>query len=386
MTDFHDITRRSRRIRLTVIAGTWVALSLLLFAFAHFYLVVSLPEATASDSYAPFYNLLGFTAGSILLSLTFGYAMVYHLPRRTKRRSFSYGIVFNTLVMLGVYVAIVVLVTTVLSLIAIRSAGEGEVIPSVIGVLTNPASIIAMLMWALMIGGTQFVLQVSDKFGQGVLWDFVRGRYFKPRQVERIFMFLDLSSSTTIAERLGHVRYFEFLAEFIADVTEPIIEHGGVIYQYVGDEVVVSWPLLDRRANARCLSCFFASRAHIHELGSRYQAKFGIAPDFKAGLHAGAVTAGEVGIVRKEIVFSGDVLNTTARIRAECNTHGVSLLLSGSLLEHIDLGDRFEATTLGTVQLRGREQSVDLITVRPAGQSARTRAISQKPDVPKGSM
>ncbi|MGR3301112.1 MAG: hypothetical protein ACUZ8I_01275 [Candidatus Scalindua sp.] len=52
-------------------------------------------------------------------------------------------------------------------------------------------------------------------------------------------MFLDLKSSTTIAEEIGHRRYFEFISDFIADVTTPILNNHGEIYQYVGDEIVI---------------------------------------------------------------------------------------------------------------------------------------------------
>jgi len=72
--------------------------------------------------------------------------------------------------------------------------------------LSTPSFIAAMLVWALMVGTTQFMLQVSDKFGPGNLWRFIRGRYYQPRQEERIFMFLDLKSATTIAEKIGDER------------------------------------------------------------------------------------------------------------------------------------------------------------------------------------
>lgn len=82
--------------------------------------------------------------------------------------------------------------------------------------------------------------------------------YRKPfSEVERIFMFLDIRSSTTIAEELGHVQYFALLNDFFRDIAEPISKNKGHIYQYVGDEVVVSWPLDDGLNNANCLKCFF---------------------------------------------------------------------------------------------------------------------------------
>lgn len=179
-------------------------------------------------------------------------------------------------------------------------------------------------------------------------------------------MFLDLASSTSIAEELGHVRYFEFISEFVADITEPVVEHGGQIYQYVGDEVVVSWPMLTPRENARCVACFFSCQRHLDSLAEHYLTRFGATADFRAGIHGGLVTAGEIGIVRKEIVFSGDVLSTTARIQAECKKRKVPLLVSGHLLDRMDLGNRLQSDPLGEVRLRGRDQLVQLFEVTPA--------------------
>ena len=84
------------------------------------------------------------------------------------------------------------------------------------------------------------MLQVSDKFGPGILWKFITGKYYHPRQEERIFMFLDLKSSTTIAEKMNSKKFFELLKEIFSDITEPILNSQGEIYQYVGDEVIIT--------------------------------------------------------------------------------------------------------------------------------------------------
>ncbi|MFP4365353.1 MAG: hypothetical protein ACLFR1_15935 [Spirochaetia bacterium] len=54
-------------------------------------------------------------------------------------------------------------------------------------------------------------------------------------------MFLDLTSSTAIAERIGHVQFLSLLRDFFMDVSEAVIAHGGEIYKYVGDEAIILW-------------------------------------------------------------------------------------------------------------------------------------------------
>ena len=98
---------------------------------------------------------------------------------------------------------------------------------------------------------------------------------------------------------------------------------------------------------------------------SNYRNKFeGIYPEFKAGLHYGHVMAGEVGVVKKDIVFSGDVLNTTARIQAKCNDLGVNLLLSGDMLNKLKWKNKiYQPRQLGNILLKGKRERVVLFGI-----------------------
>jgi adenylate cyclase len=69
----------------------------------------------------------------------------------------------------------------------------------------------------------------------------------------------------------------------------------------------------------------------------KYNATFGIIPGFKAAFHVGKVTTGEIGVIKKEIIFTGDVLNTTARIQGLCNIYNVDIIISHQLMKRLDL-------------------------------------------------
>jgi len=53
-----------------------------------------------------------------------------------------------------------------------------------------------------------------------LFWKIARGKYYKPKSENRIFMFVDLNSSTTLAEKLGNERYHELLKDFFADILQ----------------------------------------------------------------------------------------------------------------------------------------------------------------------
>ena len=221
------------------------------------------------------------------------------------------------------------------------------------------------LFWLIVVLGTLIVLQVNDKYGPGVFLDFLLGKYFHPKREERIFMFMDLRSSTTIAEKLGEQRYFNFLKDIFRHSTASILDAKGEIYQYVGDEIVISWKMHEGVDNANCLNCFFEIQEALKLKASYYRLTYdGIVPEFKAGLHYGYVMAGEIGVVKRDIVFSGDVLNTAARIQQKCNELGVNILLSNYLLDKLKLKNgTYEPKKIGDMELRGKEQKVMLYTL-----------------------
>ena len=237
-----------------------------------------------------------------------------------------------------------------------------EVIAGVQGHMFSNLFWSQVITWSGVILITQFVLAVSDKFGQGVLVQFLLGKYHKPKEETRIFMFLDIKSATAIAEKLKHKKYFEMLNDFFSDVTDPIIFNKGEIYQYVGDEITVSWKLENGIENNNCINCFFEIKDVIKNVNERYIEKYDLVPDFKAGIHIGELITGEVGVVKKEIVFSGDVLNTTSRIQAECNKLNCSLLISEDLLTLLP-ESKYNYEDRGNIQLRGKDEMIRLYSV-----------------------
>lgn len=221
------------------------------------------------------------------------------------------------------------------------------------------------VIWSLVVAVTQLMLQVTSKFGQGVFAAIVRGKYNLPKEEKRVFMFLDLNSSTSIAEKLGNEKYHQLLRDFFSDITNPILENRGNIYQYVGDEVIVSWEYKLGMDNSTCIRCFFDLKQHIQMESGKYLKRYGLVPTFKAGIHCGTVVAGEVGIIKRDITYSGDVLNTTSRIQGLCKQFNQDVIVSADVVSNMDLtAGPFSTQFLGSIKLRGKEHELALNGVR----------------------
>ncbi len=208
-----------------------------------------------------------------------------------------------------------------------------------------------------------FILrQVTLFLGSNNLWSLLRGQFYTPREEERIFMFLDLQSSTEHAERLGHIQYSKMIQDCFNDLG-VVVENEAEIYQYVGDEAVLTWKLQDGLSKQNCLNAYFNFKLQLEKNREYYLRNYNFQPFFKAGLNEGIVTVTEVGKYKKEIAYHGDTINTAARIQGKCNDLKQELLISGNLKDMLGDDAGFTFDGLDTIALRGKEKKVSIYGV-----------------------
>jgi adenylate cyclase len=180
-----------------------------------------------------------------------------------------------------------------------------------------------------------FVFEISQIVGPRNLHNIVLGRYHRPRVEDRCFLFVDIAGSTSLAERLGPAAVQRFLAGVFRLASDPIADYGGEIYQYVGDEMVVTWPVAEARVDARPIACFFAVVAALEEAAPEFEQAFGVVPRLRAALHAGPVISGEIDESKRDIVFHGDVMNTATRLEQATRDLDRRFLVSADALNRL---------------------------------------------------
>ena len=107
-------------------------------------------------------------------------------------------------------------------------------------------------------------------------------------------------------------------------------------------------------------------------LSPAYQRDFWTAVHCRAGLHCGQVVTGEMGSIKKEIVFLGDTVNTAARILEFCRHTGDRVLASATLIDLVELPSGIIRRPLGDLRLRGKETDLVLSAIEknPLDQAA----------------
>ncbi len=208
-----------------------------------------------------------------------------------------------------------------------------------------------------------FGLRLRGLVGGRVLLNFLLGRYYRPQREERVFMFLDLAGSTPLAEKMGDLAVQSLIGQFFFDIALPIAEHRGETHRYIGDEVVVTWPLKEALRDADCVRCVFDIQALVENKAPVYEAEFGTVPEFRIGIHGGSVVASEVGDDKREIVYFGDTINTAARLQSLCKDFSCNVLISRSLLEMMRLPGDVQVEEIGSVEVRGKAERLDVCTM-----------------------
>ena len=232
-------------------------------------------------------------------------------------------------------------------------------------VFSTPDNIFRFLLLVFIISFLfNFVKLASRILGPRVLRNYMLGKYFKPYAEERIFMFIDINSSTALAEKLGPHQYHLLLNDFFKDISPAIANTQGEIYQYVGDEVVVTWSMKDGIKKNNCVRCFFEIERNIARLKPLYEKNYGIRPDFKAGLHGGRVITAEVGQIKSDIVYHGDVVNTCERILSQCHPLNKKILISEYVVRNLNLLPYYEAEFVSAIRLKGIGMEMGLYTIK----------------------
>jgi adenylate cyclase len=216
--------------------------------------------------------------------------------------------------------------------------------------------------WLLIFFLLQLAVEMIKKYSPGIFFDVLMGKYRHPKVEKRIIMFIDLKDSTPIAEKLGTEDYFKFIRQFIEIVSTALIQYHGRIYQYVGDEIVVSW-LYNPKNARRCINALIETRKLLQRNGESFRRLYEITPEFRVGIHIGEVTIGEIGTIKKDIAMSGETMNTTARIRSACSELNQKFIVSKEVIDSLDLKD-WQSQSLGVIDLKGMNSGIELFALK----------------------
>jgi adenylate cyclase len=309
-------------------------------------------------------NLFASLGAGLLIGLLTGLAELYLFQRLFKKMSFLMLFISKMIVYMGSIALIGVTITFIYNIVQheLDVLGSAE---RTLSIFTS-ANFYHLLMLGIYISLLlNFILIIKNKIGHTSFIPIIMGKYHKPKEEDRIFLFLDLRSSTQTAEKLGHKKYSELIQDCFNDLSTLIIKHRGSVYQFVGDEAVITWRSRRRSNFASSVSLFYTYQDLLQSKSHFYNEKYGVIPEFKGALNSGNVMVAEVGgQVKSEIAYHGDVLNTTARLLELCNVYNKNLMCSDQFKKLLtDIPEDVKIEFHEGRILRGKNNSVDVLSI-----------------------
>jgi adenylate cyclase len=207
------------------------------------------------------------------------------------------------------------------------------------------------------------VIGIANIIGGRAFLNFIIGRYHTPIEENRFVLFVDIAGSTGLAERLGAVGIHRFLDRTFRLLTVAVEDYRGEVLNYVGDEVIVTWPERGGGIDCRPPQCFMAMRDELARASGQLEREFGAAPRIRGSLHFGPVIVGEIGDVKRAIVFNGDVMNTAARLEELSRNVDGGFLASRAAMQRFSSAPPFTVRDLGLLPIRGRADGIDVVGI-----------------------
>jgi adenylate cyclase len=355
-----NVLRRYRYRWVFIIALSWTAIDLLLWAIR-----ASVPQADAfADPSQPrSFNYIVLRISIVfVMSLIMGFLLVFKFRTMFRNKPLQINLLFKTLILMACSFFM-----NFFNLFGYFFLIQGRTLwQSLVFYFKLPAEkfwlVHGLPLWLLVFIITQLFIEMSEKYSPGVFADILKGKYIEPKIEKRIVMFMDLKDSTPIAESLGHKNYFLFIREFIHYVSLALLEQDGRIYQYVGDEIVASWLFSEENAE-KAVRAIIEARKALQLHSEHFRRVYNVTPEFRVGVHAGDVTVGEIGLIKKDIAMSGDTMNTAARIRSSTSDLNQKYIVSKDFIDLSLLKD-YQSDFLGSIELKGKSSTLDLYALR----------------------
>jgi adenylate cyclase len=239
----------------------------------------------------------------------------------------------------------------------------GEVIAGVPPITSSRIFWSSFIYSAVLSVVMNLALGVTNIIGPRAFLNFFIGRYHTPIEENRFVLFVDIAGSTGLAERLGGIAIHRLLDRTFRLLTIAVVDYRGEVLNYVGDEVIVTWPERGGAVDCRPLRCFVAMREQLSRASSQFEREFGAAPRIRGSLHFGRVIVGEIGDVKRAIVFNGDVMNTAARLEELSRNVDGGFLISRAAMERFSSAPPFTVRDLGRLPIRGRADGIDVVGI-----------------------
>jgi len=178
-------------------------------------------------------------------------------------------------------------------------------------------------------------------------------------------LFSDISGFTTISETMEVSDLAALLHEYLTEMTEIILEEGGIIDKFEGDSIMAEFgaplPLPDHAD--RAVRSGIRMQVRLKELREDWRKRELPALHCRVGVNTGSMIVGNMGTDRIfDYTVLGDAVNLAARLEGANKFYDTGLMISEATHSQLT-PDAFRTRVLDIIKVKGKDQAVRVYEV-----------------------
>jgi adenylate cyclase len=214
---------------------------------------------------------------------------------------------------------------------------------------------------------------VQEAFGRYTSADLVKEIVEHPEylslewgeQREMSVYFSDIAGFTSISEGLGPAQLVALLNDYLTQMTDLVMQHGGYVDKYIGDALMAIWgaPIRDKDHAEKAVRCAIAMRKKSDELRAGWKERYGHEVFARAGVNSGEAVVGNMGSKQKyNYTVMGDMVNLASRLEGANKPYGTFLMIGENTAAKLPAG-MFDLRELDLIAVKGKERPARIFEV-----------------------
>jgi adenylate cyclase len=205
------------------------------------------------------------------------------------------------------------------------------------------------------------------------------------KDVKITALFCDIRRFSRISRDLGPARTLEWVSDVLSTLSDCVLEHQGVLVDYIGDALMAMWGAPQAREDDPKQACraALAMIASLPDLNRRWAETLGEPMGLTIGINTGEARVGNTGSRRKfKYGPLGDTVNVASRVQGAAKYFKATILLTRATGDELD--SEFHTRRLGRVRVHNIAEPIELYELLPGNyphweeiQAAYETALSQ---------
>lgn len=161
------------------------------------------------------------------------------------------------------------------------------------------------------------------------------------RDREVTILFCDIRGFSRISERVGPATTVAWINATLERLSQCVLEHDGVLVDYIGDELMAMWGALQDQPSHASLACRTGLKMLdcLPELNARWEQTIGEPIQIGVGINTGVAYVGDIGSAQKmKIGALGNPVNVASRVQGTTKYLQTPLLITGSTQSQLEPG------------------------------------------------